>query len=178
MFCYLSLDKLDFTKIDLEQFYWYSHHPPKPISPLTYKNHMKSFCVIIEGCIIKSIDNVSGKIKCEVTAQTARQLEQLQTAIFARMIKESDSFFTEGNHTYEHLKENFQPIFERGELTLYMKNDYIQCYQDGEWATRCRFKSGDRVKIGVRLYGIAYQFFKTWTGRCRIQHQAMVMISE
>ena len=178
MFCYIPLNKVDNTKISLDALYWHSNFPPKPISPIKYKNHMKSFCIIIEGCKLKSLDPVSGRIICEVSEETGKQLEKIQYILFSKITNESHSFFTENKNSYDFLKSHYQPLYEKGEVTLYMKNDLIQCYKDGAWTTQCKFKKGDKVKIGVRLYGIAYQYFKTWTGRCRIQHQAMVMIEE
>ena len=101
----------------------------------------------------------------------------MQAKILQKINENHKTFFMDRAFTPEELRQLFQPLIEKNVLTIYIpygRNDTIPIY-DNIIGWKCGInnliKAGDKIRIALKIYGISYQYIKSWTGRCRIQHQ-------
>jgi hypothetical protein len=191
MLCFIPIQQLSIKDIELGKLYW--HNPSKPISPIVYHNEivkMKQFCLLTPFCKVKHIDLTTGRIQLEIYDQSLfEKFILLQNTLLLKVSQEYHSFFPESTFTYEDIKRSFQPLVEKGLFTIYIpygRNDTIHMYEKGNgWRKGIRplvqnvdcdgLKIGDSVRIALKIYGIAYQYLESWTGRSRIQHQVVAI---
>jgi hypothetical protein len=185
MMTFIPTQKLEINNIKPGSLYWHSVNPPKPITPLSYvdKNiNLQQLCILTPFCKVKNINLGTGRIQLDVSEQPAfvQKILAMQENLIQTINTNYQQYFPNKLFTIEEIRRLFQSLIEKNVLTIYIpygRNDTIPIYEsETGWTSGISnsnniIKVGDKIRIALKIYGISYQYIRSWTGRSRIQHQ-------
>lgn len=186
MLCFIPTQLLNIENINLGKLYWHTYEPPKPISPLIYTDGnatIRQFCLLTPFCKVKLIDYATGRIQLEVIDQLFyKKMIDMQNALLINISIHYKKYFSDKTYDLDEIKSSFQPLVDKGTFTVYIpygRNDTIKVYEkDKGWREGINnngLNIGDSIRVALKIYGIAYEYNKSWTGRSRIQHQVVAL---
>lgn len=165
--------------------------------PLAYADgdlHFNSLALLLPVLTVKSYEPHTGRLALSFqgASDVFTKLHSLQESILSAVRNQQDTWFSSGGGRQketESVREGFQPMLDRSTLYLYCPQGTegagtlhdISIYSKGVW-TKGRvppslLTTGARVRIALRIQGISFQMNGGWTGKFRLQHRILAVLS-
>ncbi|NBV77003.1 hypothetical protein EBR66_02495 [bacterium] len=167
----------------------------KLISPLSYSDGDATFinlCLLLPLLPVKSYDVASGRLIISLQGcPIANKLITFQDMLINTVIKNQDKWFKQNpTYTKQNIYQGFQPFIENGAIHLYCPSssmgltNEIYIYNENAWSrgiiSPTLFAPGKQVKLAIKFQGLSFHqqpVSKTWTGKFRLQHRIVAILT-
>ena len=167
----------------------------KLISPLSYSDGETTFtsvAILLPMLPIKSYDATSGRLQIALQgAGVAKKLQEFQEMLINSVYTNQRTWFP-GDRASEKddIRQGFQPFVEHGALHLYCPtsaggvSNEIHNYVEGKWSrgviSPAIFATGKMIRLAIKIQGLSFHqhpLSKAWTGKFRLQHRILAIMT-
>lgn len=156
----------------------------KPMAPLSYfgtQFRLPFVSLLFPPLPVVEYNTATGKLILDMseTSLGTIKLNTFQETLINSIYYHQSGWF-KSNYTKDQIKEGFQPIIDNTHLILHCPTRGVPFYKNDEWgiATSNDLKSGQRIRVAVKIHGISFLNRKEseWSGKCRLQHRIQGII--
>ena len=167
----------------------------KLFSPLSYSDNDASFTslsILLPPLPVKSYDAASGRLQISLQgAAVASKLQGFQDMLINTVYNNQKAWFpSEKRSDKDTIRHGFQPFVENGSLYLYCPSspgsasNEIHNYVNNKWSrgiiSPSLFTSGKMIRLAIKIHGLSFHqppLSKAWTGKFRLQHRILAIIT-
>ena len=187
----IPLQNLDITKIKVGK----PSQGSKLISPLSYADDnivFNALTILLPLLPIKSYDAATGRLQILLQGPNVLQkLQQIQEMLINIVYTNQSMWFpNDKSSDKDTIRHGFQPFIEHGILNLFcpcstvgMPNE-IYNYTGKSWERNSLspsiFMTGKNIRLTIKFQGISFHqhaLSKAWTGKFRLQHRIIAIIT-
>jgi hypothetical protein len=184
----IPLHNLDISKISIAK----PSQGSKLISPISYTEDPASFytlSILLPLLPVKSYDASSGRLQISLQGQNVlSKLQQFQEMIISTVHANQATWFVgEKISDKEDIRHGFQPFIEHGLLNVYcpcLTPNEIYNYTGKQWTRGAlqpsMFSTGRLMRLAIKFQGVSFHqhpISRIWTGKFRLQHRIMAIMT-
>jgi hypothetical protein len=194
----LPIQKVEIGNINIGSPWAREHrreYEQKPMAPLSYfgtQFRIPFVSLLFPPLPVVEYNANTGKLVLDMsgTSLACIKMNTFQETLIGAIVYHQHGWF-KSNFSRDDVKGGFQPIFNENKLSLYCPSASgqtqsavrgIPIYVGGAWKTSFSAEDlavGRRIRVAVKIHGISFLNSQdgTWSGRCRLQHRILGMIT-